>query len=238
MDWATCVSDYLAAMCPGAEISVSYGSKNAAFVDGEPLDDFADLCNDWWADECGRGDSGYWTEITTTTIALSPKAARAALAAAAPHLAAALLEAAEAEEDLDDDAEASAVAAIEALIGSLSEASQTIAGQPVSAIRTRTMIKAAATDLSLGDLRRIGQAERVNRGGTIVLPPGRYENLSRGKGWCRLGSGRTVQWASRAADGGWRVGPGCWTVGSTDGLSRKSQVKWTVRQIGDWTVAS
>lgn len=75
---------------------------------------------------------------------------------------------------------------------------------------------------------------------TICLPPHRYEGLSRGRGWARKGRGANAEWGERT-DGGYRVGPGRWTVGGNDGFSRKGEVIWTVEHIrvGEetWTVA-
>lgn len=88
---------------------------------------------------------------------------------------------------------------------------------------------------------RLSNALRVNRGTTIILPAHRYEGLSRGKGWCRRGRGDSASWGERV-EGGYRVEPGRWTVGGSDGFSRKGQDEWTVEhvQVGDevWTVAN
>lgn len=88
------------------------------------------------------------------------------------------------------------------------------------------------TDLALAD--------RLGRGLTVTLPAHRYEHLSRGRGWCRMGHGDTAEWGERTPKG-YRVGPGRWTVGASDGFSRQGKALWTVRHIpvGDsvWTVA-
>jgi len=77
-------------------------------------------------------------------------------------------------------------------------------------------------------------------GPTILLPAGRYEGLSRGKGWARQGRGDSATWGERE-DAGYRVGPGKWTVGSNDGFNRKEQTDWLVKhlKVGDkvWTLA-
>jgi len=75
---------------------------------------------------------------------------------------------------------------------------------------------------------------------TIVLPQHKYEGMSRGKGWCRQGQGKSAVWGERER-GGYRVGPGHWIVGGNDGFARKGQTEWTVEhvQVGTetWTVA-
>lgn len=87
----------------------------------------------------------------------------------------------------------------------------------------------------------LAEATRVARKTTIVLPSGKYEHLSRGRGWARLGKGISAQWGERVKNG-YEVGPGRWSVGSTDGFKRKSAVVWDVKniQVGPetWTIAS
>lgn len=84
-------------------------------------------------------------------------------------------------------------------------------------------------------------AVRLARKDTIVLPPGKYEHLSRGRGWARKGKGDSAEWGEKEDDG-YRVGPGRWSVGSNDGFNRKSDVSWVVKHIAvgpqTWTVAS
>lgn len=88
---------------------------------------------------------------------------------------------------------------------------------------------------------QIGKALRVARAPTIVLPRHHYENLSRGKGWCRNGRGASAQWGERE-DNGYRVGPGKWTICGNDGFTREKRVEWDVKhvRVGDatWTVAN
>lgn len=59
-DWEGYVLEQLEQLYPGAEIEVSYGSKNAAFVDGEPLSDFSALCSGWWDDLCSQPNHSAW----------------------------------------------------------------------------------------------------------------------------------------------------------------------------------
>lgn len=88
---------------------------------------------------------------------------------------------------------------------------------------------------------RISNALRVRQRETIVLPAQRFENLSRGKGWCRKGRGANAEWGERT-DKGYEVGPGKWTVGGNDGFKRKGEDVWTVEhvQVGTdtWTIAN
>jgi len=86
----------------------------------------------------------------------------------------------------------------------------------------------------------LAKALRVARQPTIVLPAQRFENLSRGRGWARKGRGDSAEWGERV-QGGYRVGPGEWTVGGHDGFSRKGQDEWVVEHVkvgGEtWTIA-
>ena len=89
---------------------------------------------------------------------------------------------------------------------------------------------------------KIAGAVRVKRNSdTIVLPAHRYENLSRGRGWARQGKGDKAVFADRV-DGGYECGAGRWSVGATDGFSRKDATEWTVSnvQVGEqtWTIAN
>ena len=89
--------------------------------------------------------------------------------------------------------------------------------------------------------KRIGNALRVARKDTIVLPMHHLETLSRGRGWARLGHGDSAIWGERT-DGGYRVSAGVWSVGGHDGFSRKRADTWTVEhvQVGGltWTLAN
>ena len=91
-------------------------------------------------------------------------------------------------------------------------------------------------------LENIRESRRVSRHDYIILPAGRFEGMSRGKGWARLGRGAAATWGERGDDGGYvcRV-PGRWTVGSNDGFQRKEETVWKVAHIkvGDqtWTIA-
>lgn len=88
---------------------------------------------------------------------------------------------------------------------------------------------------------KLASAVRLKRNSeTIVLPAHRYENLSRGRGWARQGKGDKAVFADRV-EGGYECGKGRWSVGATDGFSRKDATEWNVShvQVGEqtWTVA-
>lgn len=93
-----------------------------------------------------------------------------------------------------------------------------------------------ADDATIAVLRA---ATRLNRGTTIVLPA-RYAGLSRARGWARCGRGSDARWGE-AVDSGYRVGPGRWTVYSSDGFRREVRTEWRVRHVtvgaATWTVA-
>lgn len=113
--------------------------------------------------------------------------------------------------------------------------------EPMNEKRWESLRLATEAGADVDILLEIASARRVSRKATIVLPAHRFEGLSRGRGWARLGRGNNVTWGERE-DGGYRVGPGRWTVGGNDGFSRKGEDTWTVRnlQVGEqtWTVAS
>lgn len=107
--------------------------------------------------------------------------------------------------------------------------------------RRISIVLAVDAGVDFPTLRDIITAPRLNRDETIVLPAGRFEGLSRGKGWARQGTGLSARWGEKVS-GGYRVGPGKWVVGSTDGFNRKDSVTWDVEHlaVGDqtWTRAS
>jgi hypothetical protein len=70
------------------------------------------------------------------------------------------------------------------------------------------------------------------------VPCHRFENLSRGRGWARLGSGKEAVWGERS-NGGYRLRQeGRWVVGGHDGFSRKGETIWTVRRVAGVWIAS
>ena len=115
-----------------------------------------------------------------------------------------------------------------------------IAGHDVSAKRQETLAIAIAAGVDDRTLAALRDARRVNRRDTIILPAHRFEGLSRGRGWARQGRGDGAVWGERT-DQGYRVGPGRWVVGATDGFARQAQDGWTVRHVtvgtATWTMA-
>lgn len=98
-----------------------------------------------------------------------------------------------------------------------------------------------AADLGADDatLKTLAEAVRLRRRDTILLPA-KYAHTSRGKAWCRKGRGDNAEWGERDGNA-FEVGPGDWTVFSSDGFRREQRVEWEVRhvQVGDqtWTIA-
>lgn len=109
------------------------------------------------------------------------------------------------------------------------------------ASRRESLAIAMEAGADAATLATLATALRCSRKSTIVLPAHRYEHLSRGRGWARKGTGNNAQWGERVANG-YRVGPGRWVVGATDGFQRKASDAWVVTavQVGGevWTVAS
>jgi hypothetical protein len=107
--------------------------------------------------------------------------------------------------------------------------------------RRETLALAIIAGADRATLERIRDALRVRRGLVMTLPAHRFEGLSRGRGWCRKGKGDNAVWGTRVSDG-YEVGKGKWTVGGSDGFTRKGQDEWLVEEItvGDltWTVAN
>jgi len=113
---------------------------------------------------------------------------------------------------------------------------------PPNESRTESIRQAMKAGASYEVIGWIATSVRVFRNTSIVLPAGRYESCSRGKGWCRLGKGSAAQWGDRV-NGGYQVDtPGKWIVGSNDGYNRKGETTWTVEhvKIGEntWTIAN
>lgn len=111
----------------------------------------------------------------------------------------------------------------------------------MSSARLAMLEKAIALGAEDAVLEALVDARRTSACATIVLPAHRLENLSRGRGWVRKGKGNSADWGERV-DGGYRVGPGRWTVGGNDGFHRKGEDMWEVKHLTvgpyTWTVAS
>jgi hypothetical protein len=113
---------------------------------------------------------------------------------------------------------------------------------PITQVRIKRLARAIELGADDATLTVLTEALRTSEQTTIVLPAHRYEGLSRGRGWARKGKGASAVWGERDDDGGYRVGPGRWTVGGNDGFSRKSETTWKVEHVAvgveTWTVAS
>lgn len=115
-----------------------------------------------------------------------------------------------------------------------------IAGLLEGRTKTVTIAHEAGVDDAL--IKRIAGANKLKRDSdTIVVPCNSLELCSRGSGWARLGRGGAAQWGERV-DGGYRVGPGRWTVGGNDGFTRKREDVWVVEHVTVggkvWTIAN
>lgn len=132
-------------------------------------------------------------------------------------------------------AEAAAKSEKEALTAARTAKGKEIAaqlGETVSDVRAVSVAIAQDLGADLATLRAIISASRVSRKDTITLPRGRYGTCSRGRDWCRSSDGEFYD--------DHEVGPGKYTVGSSDGFSRKEKTPWTVEHItvGEktWTI--
>lgn len=106
-----------------------------------------------------------------------------------------------------------------------------LAGAPALPEKRReSVIIAVRAGADWPTVKLIITAPRLSREDTIVLPPGRFEGLSRGRGWARMGKGSSAVWGEKAS-GGYRVGPGKWVIGSNDGFNRKDEVAWDVEHL-------
>jgi len=112
---------------------------------------------------------------------------------------------------------------------------------PINDVRRERLARAIELGASDGALEALCDAKRTSTSETIILPAQRFENLSRGRGWCRKGRGNSAEWGERE-DNGYHVGAGRWTVGGHDGFTRKGEDTWTVKHVRVgaevWTVAS
>lgn len=180
------------------------------------------------------------TENATTP---TPKDAVASLAALAERLAAATTAARTAAEALDEAARTAAQTDVDAIVAEGRVHVKIITDKDMRDIRVQTLIKAAGDGLTPSQVKTIATAVRVSSGDTITLPKGKYEDLSRGKGWARLGAGSNAAgsnatWGDRVDDGYSVSVEGNWTVGSTDGYNRKESTPWKVSRVGKYWIAN
>lgn len=116
-------------------------------------------------------------------------------------------------------------------------------GHAVSDKRRESLVLAIELGADAETLAQIRDARRLSRTDAIVLPAGRLQHLSRGRGWCRSGRRDSAKWADRTDNDDYRVDePGVWIVGCSDGFSRKDETKWRVSHVtvGEqtWTIAN
>ena len=134
-----------------------------------------------------------------------------------------------AKDNCDESAEEAVKDEREALLTAHTEAFCAVWGQVAVNDNRRAMVcRVAETAPKPAELRKLATAVRIGTNEGITLPAGRFAGLSRGKGWCRQGSGSSAEWIS--AENGWYpiTERGKYIVGSSDGYSRKEQTPWTV----------
>lgn len=177
------------------------------------------------------------TQSATEQSAITASDAKTALSGLKTRLEEAVTDLAAATENLDDAAKTIAQTSLDSVLAEAAALVVAFTSETLSARRLKMMINAAA-DLTPAQLKSIAEAHRVSSTDGIALPPGRFENCSRGKGWCRQGNGSDATWGERVS-GGYKVcSEGKWIVGSNDGFSRKDSVSWTVQKIGNFWIAN
>jgi len=104
---------------------------------------------------------------------------------------------------------------------------------------SRLVTIAIAAEASAGVIviEKLHGAARVSRTDSIKLPQHRFAGLSRGKGWCLTGATGKGEFIED-----YRVGPGAYRCGGSDGFARKGADVWKVEhvQVGAavWTIAN
>jgi hypothetical protein len=178
------------------------------------------------------------TTATTTQVQISPAEVASRLAALHDSYEAATASLSSAKDSLDQAAIAAAQATLDAFCGQVRELVAVITSREITDERCHTLVVAAAAGATPADLKAVAEATRASRGAYIWVPCHRYEGLSRGRGWARLGSGKDVVWGERA-NGGYRLRQeGRWTVGGHDGFQRKGETVWNVRRVAGVWIAS
>ncbi|MCK9513033.1 MAG: hypothetical protein M0R28_17655 [Pigmentiphaga sp.] len=61
-DWIGYVAGRLAEIYPGAYVDVTYGQRNEAFADSEPLEGFDEFLTAWWDELCNDAGNPAWGE--------------------------------------------------------------------------------------------------------------------------------------------------------------------------------
>jgi hypothetical protein len=175
------------------------------------------------------------TTTTTTTTTITPVEAVSAIAAMLPEYDAAAVRKKTAEKVLDQSATAAAEAELARIRDRVRSLMQVISTDQISDARCRALMLAASRGATPLDLKAIAEAIRVSTGDGITVPFHRYETLSRGRGWARLGRGKNAVWGERVDDGYRLRVEGRWVVGGHDGFDRRGETVWDVRVMaGIW----
>lgn len=147
----------------------------------------------------------------------------------------------EAHENLDKEKVEALQKEFESIYQKVKELMRSLTETSISDERCVTLIKAAKTGASPLAMKNIAEAKRVSSKKYIELPKHRFEYLSRGRGWCRQGTGSNAIWGERTENGYKVDTPGKWSVGGHDGFTRKREDIWIVEhvKVGEetWTIA-
>lgn len=97
--------------------------------------------------------------------------------------------------------------------------------------RIETLAAAVEAGVSDTGLEKLATAWGTSKRHEITLPFGAHETgRGKGRGWARMGTGSDALWGVDA-ERGFKVGPGEWTVGSTDGGAKSSRDRWLVEEV-------
>jgi hypothetical protein len=174
------------------------------------------------------------TDMNNTTNT-TPVEAAAAIAALLPEYDLAAVQKKAAEKVLDQAAVEEASSVLARIRDEVRRLMQVITAEQIGDGRCRALLLAASRGATPQDLKAIAEAVRVSTGDGIVVPAHRYELLSRGRGWARLGRGDNAVWGERTDDGYRLRVTGKWVIGGHDGFSRRGEDVWDVRCVaGVW----
>jgi hypothetical protein len=169
---------------------------------------------------------------------ITPADAAAALAGLLTQYEAANAARRAAKQSLDQRAVEAANADLGQIRAKVREMMQIITPEELSDARCYNLVLAASRGATPLDLRDIAEATRTSTGDGIIVPAHRYESLSRGRGWARLGKGKDAVWGDREPDGYRLRKEGRWIVFGSDGFNRKGETIWDVRRVAGVWIAS
>jgi hypothetical protein len=107
-----------------------------------------------------------------------------------------------------------------------------IKGITVKDRRREFLLRAMELGATDDAIRTLAKSKKIFARPNGNLSPLRYESLSRGRGWCRLGKGDNVVWAQKGDDGRYIIDmEGRWSLGATDGFSRKETEEWVAKRV-------